>query len=48
MRRNVFCWFPLKKSIEVKVPKNVVLFSFLLVPRSVARLPVSARVAKED
>lgn len=43
-----FVGFLLRRSVEVKVPKNVVLFSVLLVPRSVARLPVSARVAKED
>lgn len=43
-----FVGFLLRSSVEVKVPKNVVLFSFLLVTRSVATLPVCARVAEED
>lgn len=43
-----FVGFLLSRSVEVKVPKNVEPFRFLLVPRSVARLPVSARVVKEE
>lgn len=41
-------WDRVRRNVEVKVPKNVVLFSYILVPKSVARLPVSARVAKQD